>query len=68
MGEKINMNNPIDWRTVIITIKRTHKWPRKVIASRVGAAEATLRDWQAGKSEPRYSQGVELMRLSKAID
>lgn len=53
----------IDWRTVIITIKLTRKWPRKVIASKIGVAEATLRDWQAGKCEPRYSQGVALLRL-----
>lgn len=54
----------IDWRTVILAIKRTHKWPRKVIASKVGVAEATLRDWQAGKCEPRCSQGAELLKLS----
>lgn len=58
----------IDWHSVILTIKRVNKWPRKVIAHKVGVAETTLRGWQSGKCEPRYSQGVELLRLSKVID
>ncbi|WP_146164537.1 hypothetical protein [Nitrosospira sp. Nsp2] len=58
------MTEPIDWRQVVLTIKRKHRWPRKVIAAKVCAAESTLHDWQAGKSEPRYSQGVALLRLA----
>jgi hypothetical protein len=60
----VKKDEPVDWRSVIRTIKRTHKWPRKTIAAKVGAAVSTLHDWQAGRCEPRYSQGAALLRLA----
>lgn len=58
----------VDWRTVIRTIKRERKWPRKVIADKIGAAESTMREWQRGISEPRHSQGEALLMLARKVD
>jgi transcriptional regulator with XRE-family HTH domain len=54
----------IDWRAVILKIKLERKWPMKTIAARIGVNERTLDWWKKGRHEPRYSQGVELLRLA----
>lgn len=58
------MNKHVDWHAVIVKIKKERNWPMKVIADKVCASPNTLKDWKAGKCEPRYSQGAELLRLA----
>jgi hypothetical protein len=58
------MIDPIDWSRVILTIRRKYRWPRKIIAEKVGVAEISIYNWQSGKHEPRYSQGAMLLKLA----
>lgn len=54
----------IDWRAVILTIKRERKWPMKTIAGRVGVSRVTVYDWLGSKREPRGAKRAELLRLA----
>lgn len=56
----------VDWNLVVIKIKFKRRWPRKVIAAKVGASESALRCWERNTTEPRYSQGAELLKLANS--
>lgn len=61
---KVSESSKIDWRSVILMIKRKKKWKQKTIAWHIGVDANTIVWWKKGRYEPRYSQGVELLRLA----
>jgi hypothetical protein len=61
--------NKIDWREVILKIKKERKWPMKTIAGHVGVCIDTLYDWMgSSKREPRGAKRMELLRLAGMMD
>jgi hypothetical protein len=56
--------NKVDWRAVILKIKKERKWKLKTVAYNMDIVPNTLHRWMRGESEPKYSQGAFLLRLA----
>jgi hypothetical protein len=54
----------VDWREVILKIKKDRKWGLKTIAAEIDVSMDALIRWQEGRHEPRYSKGAALLRLA----
>lgn len=54
----------IDWRSVIMRIKRERKFPMKTIAAHIGVCRDTIHSWVSGECCPRRKSREELLRLA----